>query len=887
MRTGIRPSVRLGALIATRHRRVHHAAPGSSAVRVLLAVLLAMVVGISAVGGIVAMTGIGVVNALAVGLPDPTDLNSLTFAQPTIIYDRTGTVELARFQREERRVVSYDQVPELILDTTTTAEDRTFWKNDGFDPAAILAAVAQNAGATPDTEGLSSERGASTITQQLIRARLLPQEYVADGADRYLRKVVEVIQSARVTGAFPGEEGKEKIITAYLNQIYYGHQAYGVAAAAKVYFGVEDLTELSPAQAALLAGLPKSPSYLDPYLFAVPDAEGRLVVPADSPPVVRRDWVLENLAGAARWTKLTPAELQAALDEPVILAGDQRPTMVAPHFVWQVRKVLEELLGGPEAVETGGFRVITTLDLNAQNLAEKWVAVTTIAPNLERAASDAMLDQLQVDSGDRGWINNMRGKDIHNGAMVALDYRSGDVLAYVGSAGYYRDDLASPKFAPQHDAADSPRQPGSAFKPIVYSAAFEAGKLTPGSVLLDITTKFGKSKGKDWTPQDADLGERGPVLVRDALQQSLNLPAIRAIQRVGNETVADVATKMGIRFMDGKDSLVNAGLAGGIGTVETRPIDLTSAFGVIADGGQRVPPRFILRIIGPDGKDAYTSPAPVAEQVVSPQTAFMMGDILQGNTDLRQNSVWARRLEIKNGPNGEHRWAAVKTGTANEIRDFGTYGFLAPPADPNQVALVVGVWLGNSDHSAPDTSKAPTSLDGPGQIWRAFVRDYSAGWPVAEPAVPDGVVQAKIDRFSGGKPTKQTQKTRIEWFKDGTQPGAQGEIDPAGLLYNDGCVDPAKAELGPESWIPDVEAWLSRARSGTGVKGPYGSKTAYLPGEGSWGGKLCGGEPEPSPEASTDPGNGNGNGGTPPGQETGPAPAPTTAPTKPGRGKHP
>ena len=369
VRTGIRPSVRLGALIATRHRRVHHAAPGSSAVRVLLAVLLAMVVGISAVGGIVAMTGIGVVNALAVGLPDPTDLNSLTFAQPTIIYDRTGTVELARFQREERRVVSYDQVPELILDTTTTAEDRTFWRNAGFGPAAILAAVAQNAGATPDTEGLSSERGASTITQQLIRARLLPQEYVADGADRYLRKVVEVIQSARVTGAFPGEEGKEKIITAYLNQIYYGHQAYGVAAAAKVYFGAEDLTGLSPAQAALLAGLPKSPSYLDPYLFAVPDAEGRLVVPADSPPVVRRDWVLENLAGAARWTKLTPAELQAALDEPVILAGDQRPTMVAPHFVWQVRKVLEELLGGPEAVETGGFRVITTLDLNAQNLA--------------------------------------------------------------------------------------------------------------------------------------------------------------------------------------------------------------------------------------------------------------------------------------------------------------------------------------------------------------------------------------------------------------------------------------------------------------------------------------------------------------------------------------
>jgi len=860
-------------------------------VRVVLSVVLAMVVGTVAAGSLLAMTGMSVINALSAGLPDPTDLDSLTFAQPTIIYDRTGTVELARFQREARRVVSYEEVPHLILDATTTAEDRTFWKNDGFDPAAIIAAMAQNAGAGSDTSSITGERGASTITQQLIRARLLPTEYVADGADRYLRKVVEVIQSARVTGAFPGETGKEKIITAYLNQIYYGHQAYGIGAAAKVYFGIDDLSKLTPAQAALLAGLPKSPSSLDPYLFAQPDAEGRLVVPADSPPAVRRDWVLEHLAASARWTTLGPTELQAALDEPVVLAGDKQPVMVAPHFVWQVRKALEDILGGPEAVETGGFKVITTLDLKAQNLAEKWVAVTTIAPNIDKAASDVMLDQLQVDPADRGWINNMRGKDIHNGAMVALDYRSGDVLAYVGSAGYYRDDLASPKFAPQHDAADSPRQPGSAFKPIVYSAAFEAGKLTPGSVLLDITTKFGQSKGKDWTPQDADLGERGPVLVRDAIQQSLNLPAIRAIQRVGNEAVADLAMKMGIRFMNGKDSLINAGLAGGIGTVETRPIDLTSAFGVIADGGQRVPPRMILKIVGPDGKEAYGAAAPAPEQVLSPQTAFMMGDILQGNTDLKQNTVWARRLEIKNGPDGEHRWAAVKTGTANEIRDFGTYGFLAPPEDPTSVALVAGVWLGNSDHSAPNTAKSPTSLDGPGQIWRAFVRDYSAGWPVATPAVPDGVVQAKIDRFSGGKPTSSTQKTRTEWFAAGTQPSAPGEIDPAGLLYDNGCVSPAKAELGPASWIPDVEAWMSRARGGTGVKGPYGSKTSYLPGEGSWGGKICGGEPDPSAEASGDPGipgNGDGNGsGGGPGPDIAPVPNPTPTPTKPGHGKHP
>jgi penicillin-binding protein 1A len=185
-RTGVRRSSRLSAIIAARHRRAQPAT-GSTAVRMFVAVLLAIVVGTVAAGSLVAITGMSVVNALAAGLPDPTDLDSLTFAQPTIIYDRTGTVELARFQREARRVVSYDEVPQLILDATTTAEDRTFWKNDGFDPVAIVAALAQNAGAASDTQGLASERGASTITQQLIRARLLPQEYVADGADRYLR----------------------------------------------------------------------------------------------------------------------------------------------------------------------------------------------------------------------------------------------------------------------------------------------------------------------------------------------------------------------------------------------------------------------------------------------------------------------------------------------------------------------------------------------------------------------------------------------------------------------------------------------------------------------------------------------------------------------------
>jgi len=267
--------------------------------RILLALVATAVLITGSLGGIGVVVGTGVIGSLTESLPEP-NLDSLTFAQPTIVYDRTGTIELARFEREKRRVVTYEEVPQLILDATTTAEDRTFWSNDGFDPAAIAAAAYQNV-----TGESTEERGASTITQQLVRARFLPED-VTSSPDRYKRKILEVLQASRLTAAYPGEAGKERIVTAYLNEIYYGHRAYGIAAAANIYFGVEDLADLTPAQAALLAGLPKAPSVYDPYRYAVEDSEGRLVVPNDAPPIARRDYVLRGLA-ACRPPRLHPA----------------------------------------------------------------------------------------------------------------------------------------------------------------------------------------------------------------------------------------------------------------------------------------------------------------------------------------------------------------------------------------------------------------------------------------------------------------------------------------------------------------------------------------------------------------------------------------------------
>ena len=306
-----------------------------------------------------------------------------------------------------------------------------------------------------------------------------------------------------MTKTYGEQGGKERIITAYLNQIFYGHNAYGVAGAAKAYFG-KTLDKLTPAEAATLAAIPKSPVCYDLYSWLpkddtgafVKDAQGRLVVPvsgAVAPPgcvaggngttsiIDRRNSILRDMAlgadphtgqGYGRWTSLTADELQAALAEPIVLIGDQPTLFKAPHFVWAMKTQLDQFLADRAPAESGGYTVITTLDMPAQALAERYITAATIVPQLKGAAYTRAINSLKV-SKDKDWIGNLRGHGIFNGALVAQDYTTGDILAYVGSAGYYRDDLASKKFNPKFDVAgDGFRQPGSAFKPIVYTTGF-------------------------------------------------------------------------------------------------------------------------------------------------------------------------------------------------------------------------------------------------------------------------------------------------------------------------------------------------------------------------------------------------------------------------------
>ena len=505
-----------------------------------------------------------------------------------------------------------------------------------------------------------------------------------------------------------------------------------------------------------------------------------------------------------------------------------------------MRRQLDVILGSRDAVETGGYRVITTLDWRAQRLAEKWLSAALIAPNLPSKTSATAARSLDIPQSDRGWLSALRGKDLHNGALVALDYRTGDVLAYVGSAGYYRDDGVAEVRAQVRRRRR--RQPSAGFGLEAHRVRHRvrAKELTPGCVLLDITTRFARAS---WAPRDADSLDRGPVLVRKALQYSLNIPAIRALERVGNEAVAKQAEKMGIRFPGGTESYLQAGLAGAIGTVEVRPLDLTSRVRGLRQRRRPVPPRMILEIRARRAA-VWKAPQTKGERAVSPQAAFLMSDILAGNTDPSQNPIWAAKLALPNGPHGSRRPAAVKTGTANDARDLATYGFLRQPKAANDPGYAVGIWMGNSDHSMPRARPPATSLDAAAPLWHAFVRDLTRGEPVARFTRPSKIVSARIDAWSGGRPGPWTRDTVTECFIAGTQPGGPHRVDPNGLLYRAACgtwqVDPLKAELGPRAWDDDVLGWMSRARQGVGVGGPLDSRTAYFWGKSSWGGPIAG-----------------------------------------------
>jgi penicillin-binding protein 1A len=833
-----------------RHRRsLNRGRPrGSSAVRRVVLVIPVLVFLVFLAVGLAGVIGVAAAyNYYSAGLPDPRDtLNNLSFDQQTVLTDRTGKVKLASLGEFKRELVTFDQIPPEMLDATTAIEDKDFWTNPGFDVTGFVSATLDTLSGNP--------RGGSTITQQLVRARLLPAS--AFEGSREERKIREIIQSLRLTQAYPGQEGKKEIITAYLNQNFYGNQSYGIAAAARTYFN-KSLKALSLSETAILAAIPKSPTAYDlvknaEEVCSVPvNADGgcpkngelQLVVSPDSAIYQRRNDVLQLMKTRSplSGSKYTADQYEAAKSEPVVLSPQVGVNWLAPHFVWQVRSQLADILCPDVSadqcndIDTGGYRVTTTLDWKMQATVQKWLYAAARVPNLPNTL--AQLKRLKIPSKDWGWLQKLKTANINNGAAAVMDYRTGQVLAYSGSASYTAP--GTKKFQPKFDVlSDGWRQPGSSIKPINYSIGIEDQTMTAATMFMDVTTDFG---GK-FIPTQADKRERGPVRLRSALEFSLNIPSIKAGIMNGLDHFYQRAQDFGIHWVPKSVPVVSMS----IGTIEVHPIDMISAYGAIADGGKLVPRTTILKVTRADGTVVWpdkSTKKPAAKTVISPQTAYIMTDILAGNTELKTNPFWG---EWAIYDHGIRRPAAYKTGTTNDNRDVHAYGFLAPPKDPSQPALVVGVWMGNSNN-APDTDTL--SLGSSAPLWSRILTEVSRGTPIVDFKQPKGLVTAKVDAFSGMKPGPFTTKTVNELFIAGTEPTQSDdlhrvvEIDAAsGLLWQDGCVGPertigaldfSRVEANHPNWQRADNGWARRAARGSGVGGGLkGSSTQFLYGTG-------------------------------------------------------
>jgi membrane peptidoglycan carboxypeptidase len=852
-----------------RHRRLgtRRRPRGSSLVlRTAIAIPIILFIVFLGAGALGLLGVVAAYNYYASGLPNPeAALSDLTYDQQTVIWDRDNKIELARLGERKREVVTFDELTPEIIDATTAIEDKDFWSNPGFDFAGFVSATVDTLNGRP--------RGGSTITQQLVRARLLPPS--AFEGSREERKIREIIQSLRLTQAYPGDKGKQQIITAYLNQNFYGNQSYGVKAAAEQYFGKE-LKDLTLAEDAILAAIPQSPTKFDLTKNAeqicdeVVPAGGtctkfKLVVPANSEVVVRRNYILDRMKTESPLSgkRHSIDEYEAAKTEPVVLAPQLGVQWKAAHFVWQVRNELATILcpgksvDACDKIDTGGYQVTTTLNSSMQATTEKWVYAAARAPNLK--ATETYLRTLKIPESDWGWLKNLKGKNIHNGAAAVLDYRTGQVLAYVGSGSY--SSPGDPTFQPQFDVlSDGWRQPGSSIKPIDYAIGLDDRTMTASTMFMDVVTDFGRG----FTPTQADKLERGPVRLRSALQFSLNIPAIKAGIMNGLDHFYQRAQDFGIKWVPGSGPVVSMS----IGTIETHPIDMLSAYGAIADGGVLMPRTMILQIKDSNGNVVYPDPSiPAAKpkEVISRQAAYIITDILAGNTNPKVNPFWGEWAVYAGHT---RRPAAYKTGTTSDNRDVHAYGYLAPPKDPKLPALAVGVWMGNSNN-APNTDTL--SLKSSAPLWSRIMRDVSKSLPIEGWHQPSGLETATVDAFSGMKPGPFTTKTVKEIFIKGTAPKQSDDfhnavdIDTAsGLLWQDGCVGPKKtvgaldfsSVESVDKWSYYDRGWQKRAAKGVGVRGgPEGTRTAYFYGTNfypfgrSWGGifaptDLC---PIPAP----------------------------------------
>ncbi|MGD2078544.1 MAG: transglycosylase domain-containing protein, partial [Chloroflexota bacterium] len=547
---------------------------------------------------------------------------------------------------------------------------------------------------------------------------------------------------------------KEQILEWYLNTNFYGNLAYGVEAAARVYFD-KSAAQLTLAEAAMLAAIPQSPA----------------LNPIDNPEEaqIRQELVLEAML---RQELISREAFLAAKSEPLNVSPgiEQRFDIIAPHFAQYVRKQLEAMFG-PDEVLRGGLRVYTSLDLTMQRQAE-CLARAQVArlsgdtgdglPADEVAQCPALSYLPALRQADQGVDHN-----VNNAAVVALDPQTGEIRAMVGSVDYW-DETIDGSF---NVAVDGQRQPGSSFKPFTYVTALSQG-YTPATMVLDVETDFGAQAGNEessvaYVPQNYDRDFHGPMSLREALANSFNVPAVQVMSWVGVDKVIRTAHSMGITTLDQGPS--SYGLPLTLGGGEVKLLDMVYAFSVMDNMGvmlgqpaaeeeqrlgfRTLDPVAILRVEDDDGRILYEYNQPQRREILTPQLAFLMNDMLSDRAARCRGFGCPNALELP-----DNRPAAVKTGTTNDYRDAWTVGYTPQ--------LVTGVWVGNTDNA--EMENVPGSK-GAAPVWNAFMSWAHEGQPIESWPRPAGINQIAVCRTSGLLPTANCP-TINEYFITGTEP---------------------------------------------------------------------------------------------------------------------
>jgi len=674
-----------------------------------------VLIGLGLIGSFV-LAGIATVIILQHGLPSPAQLNNIQPRLITRIYDRNDDV-LMEYYTERRILIPYSEIPPYLIDCLLATEDRKFYDHWGVDMRRIFGAVAHNIAKF----NLTAE-GASTISQQLARSLFLTPEKTLS------RKLKEALTSIRIERTY----SKNEIIQMYLNHHYFGPRAYGIQAASQLYFS-KNAQDLNLLESALLIGLLKAPSRYNPLEH--PDRA-----------IIRRNIVLNSLVD---YGKLTPEMADSLKQVPLELSRQKNDVGQAPYFTELVRqRILDEY--GEEGLYSSGLSIYTTLDLRLQAVADSAVAaeVDTQQALHERYYKITNEDYTYLTPDTLGGPDSIRVYKQIQGMLFAMDNQTGAVLAFVGGR-----DFKTSKF---NRVVQALRQPGSAFKPIVYATAIDNG-FSPSDLLLDspIVLTIG---GEEWRPSNFDMTFRGEMTLREGLRSSINLIAVKLIMDplVTPRQVVEYARRFGITTrLDPVPSLA-------MGSSDVLLWEMVPAFSVFPNGGILRKPFYITKIVDRNGYVKYEKTMADQEEVLSEQTAYIMTNMLE--TVLNHGTGIGARLRGFRPP------AGGKTGTTNDYTNNWFLGFVPQ--------LTCGVWIGFDDYTrigSPSKGEVGASTALP--VWTQFMKAACDSLPPKEFPIPPGIYTATVCLDSGELAKGDCVRTVTDLFTEETLPKTECHLD--------------------------------------------------------------------------------------------------------------